>query len=105
VIAAKGEGGGLDIHVPEIMNLVLADIFGVAAEMKETKDVGKRIIKEAVGVRSYDTLEILTGIIKFKPEAEGSAVQAVVRPLIEKLSEDDSKINLMVIKKVRSRDP
>ncbi|GMH64994.1 hypothetical protein TrST_g9673 [Triparma strigata] len=99
--AANGGTGGLDAHVPDIMKLVLADIFGIAAEMKESKDVGKRIIKEAVGVRSYDTLEILTGIIRFRPEDEGSAVQAVVGPLIEKLSEDDSKINLAVIKKVR----
>ncbi|GMH64213.1 hypothetical protein TL16_g03915 [Triparma laevis f. inornata] len=99
--AANSGSGGLDVWVPDIMNLVLADIFGVAAEMKESKDVGKRIIKEAVGVRSYDTLEILSGIIRFKPEEENSAVLAVTKPLIEKLSEDDSKINLAVIKKVR----
>ena len=94
------KGGALDAWISEIIDLVQEDIFGMAAEMKETKDVGKRVIKEAVGVRSYDTVELLSGMVRFRPDEEGNAVRALVDPFIDRLNDEESKVNLAVIKKV-----
>lgn len=94
------KGGALDSWISEIVDLVQEDIFGMAAEMKETKDVGKRVIKEAVGVRSYDTVELLSGMVRFRPDEEGNAVRALVDPFINRLNDEESKVNMAVIKKV-----
>ena len=108
VVARIHDNGDLDECVPAIMDLVQQDVFGLAAEMKEVKDAEKRVIKEAIGVKSYDTLEILASMIRFRPsettsETTLSAVHAVVTPFVERLkSEGDASKLGMTIKKCRA---
>ena len=96
-----------DRCVPALMDLIQQDLFGTASEMKEAQDVQKRVIKEAVGVKSYDTLEIVCKLITFSPSASNSGhnietsstVHVVVRPLLERLRLPD--IDFATVGKIR----
>ena len=105
IVAEVHDNGAFDECVPAIMDLIQQDVFGIAAEMKETKDVAKRVIKEAMGVKSFDTLEILSTLIRFRPSDTTpdnlSAVHAVVTPFVEML-QCDNVANSAVIRKVRA---
>jgi len=77
-----------DSCVPALMDLIQQDLFGTASEMKEVQDVQKRVIKEAVGVKSYDTLEMICKLINFDPslrKSNTSSVHIIVRPILERL--------------------
>lgn len=69
------------------------DIFGKASEIKEAQHVEKRLIKEAMGSKSQDSIEIISRTILFKPtarvEESASAVHALVTPFLERLRDPD----------------
>ena len=107
IVSSIHDDGDFDECVPAIMDLIQEDVFGVAAEMKEVKDAEKRVIKEAVGVKSYDTLEILSSMIRFRPSDTTvetlAAVHAIVTPFVERLkSEEDASKLGVTIKKCRA---
>mmetsp|Transcript_26337 Transcript_26337/g.37753 ORF Transcript_26337/g.37753 Transcript_26337/m.37753 type:complete len:962 (-) Transcript_26337:142-3027(-) len=94
------------------MDLVQQDLFGVASEMKEVEYVEKRLVKEAMGSKSVDTLEIVCKHLLFHPsiaaESSGkdfvnlpslSAVHNIVIPLLERLRLPD--ISSATIGKIR----
>ena len=56
-----------DQCLPGMMDIIQQDIFGGADEMKEVESVNKRLVKEAMGVKSYSSLEIISRMILFKP--------------------------------------
>ena len=77
-----------DRCVPAMMDLIHQDIFGKASEIKEAQHVEKRLIKEAMGSKSQDSLEIISRAILFRPSlvaAHASAVHALVTPFLERL--------------------
>ena len=49
------------------MNLLHEDIFGVASEMKAAASNRKSNMKEAMGAKTYESIEILSSLIMFKP--------------------------------------
>ena len=55
------------------MDLTQQDIFGSASDIKEAEGAKKRLIKEASGGKSFNTLEIVGRMILFKPSIELSA--------------------------------
>ena len=59
--------------IPAVMNLIQQDISGSAIEIKEVEGLKKRLIKEAFGVKSFNTLEIVARMILFKPSLVISA--------------------------------
>lgn len=84
------------------------DIFGKASEIKEVQHVEKRLIKEAMGAKSQDSLEIISKIIYFKPSlanapvkenfpgfTHASAVHALVTPFLERLRDPDVSSSTM----------
>jgi len=88
--------------VPAMMDLIQQDIFGKASEIKEVKHVQKRLIKEAMGRKSQDSLEIISRTIHFKPSlatapdrecfpgfTHASAVHALVTPFLDRLRNPD----------------
>jgi len=101
--AAGGDDGAtepaFDTALPTVMDFVLQDLFGVAAEMRETKDVNRRVIREAVGTRSYETLEIVSRMLLFRPSAPKPSVDVVVGPLLQKLRAPD--VGSADVRKVR----
>lgn len=106
IMGSVHDSAFMDSCVPAIMDLIQQDIFGTAAEMKEAKDVTKRVIKEAMGVKSYDTLELLCTMTRFRPsmmrdEASASAVHNVVGPLIARLQLEGADTDLSSIGKVK----
>lgn len=97
-----------DSCVPAMMDLIQQDIFGIASEMKEAESVKKRVIKEAMGVKSYHTLELISRCIHFDPSdsvinAYGvrtiSSVQSLIAPFLERLR--DPEIEKSVMGKVK----
>ena len=96
-----------DHCIPAIMDLIQQDLFGTASEMKEAQDIQKRVIKEAVGVASYDTLEIVCKLVNFRQSTNKnknvdeifSAIHVITRPLLERLQMPD--IDTVTIGKLR----
>lgn len=91
-----------DRCVPAMMDLIHQDIFGRASEIKEVKHAEKRLIKEAMGRKSQDSLEIISKSIHFKPSlataqdresyagfTHSSAVHALVTPFLDRLRDPD----------------
>lgn len=96
-----------DNCVPAIMDLIQQDIFGSASEIKEADNVQKRLVKEAGGAKSHETLELMAKHILFRPSlaaetgsdnqderkdggnASPSAVHAIVSPLLERLRDPE----------------
>ena len=80
-----------DRCVPAMLDLIQQDIFGTSSEMKEADHVEKRLIKEAMGSKSQDSLEIISKLIMFKPsfatsaDKSSSSAHIIVAPFIERL--------------------
>ena len=102
ILAKIHENSVFEECVPDMIDLIVQDIFGVAAEMKETVDVEKRVIKEAMGMKSYDSLEMLSTLIRFRPSDATPAVDTIVDPFINMLKLDENHANSAVIKKCRA---
>ena len=102
-----------DKSVPGMMDIILQDIFGKASEMKEAEGVKRRVIKEAIGVKSYSSLELISELILFKPSSvissqvnsvnkkqlTNSAVHNLITPFMEKLR--DPEIDNATIGKIK----
>ena len=101
-----------DRCVPAMLDLIHQDIFGKASEIKEAQHVEKRLIKEAMGSKSQDSLEIIARTIHFQPSiitasvkesfpglAHASAVHALVTPFLERLRDPD--VSSSTMRKVR----
>jgi len=101
-----------DRCVPAMLDLIHQDIFGKASEIKEAQQVEKRLIKEAMGKKSLDALEIIARSVHFKPSlvtvqgkksfpglAHASAAHALVTPFLDRLRDPD--VPSSTIRKVR----
>lgn len=79
----------------------ILDIFGKASEIKELEHVGRRLIKEAMGSKSQDSLEIISRCIVFKPSqgvpgfTHASVVHALVTPFLDRLRDPDVSSSTM----------
>ena len=99
--------------VPAIMDLIQEDLFGVASEMKSAESTRKSHIKEAMGVKSYDSLEILSRLVLFRPslmrEWNGSgtppsSIHIIIQPLLERLRQPNiDKVTVGKIKECLSK--
>ena len=98
--------------VPAMLDIIHQDVFGKASEIKEVQHVQKRLIKEAMGSKSQDSLEIIARNIHFKPSiiavlvkktlpglSHASAVHALITPLLERLR--DPEVSSSTIRKVK----
>ena len=105
ISAEDAQNLSFDKCVPAMMELIQEDIFGVASEMKAAESTKKRVIIEAMGVKSYESLEIMSRLILFRPSlaaskaAPLSSVHAIVQPLLERLRLPD--VDKATIGKVR----
>jgi hypothetical protein len=78
----------------------LPDIFGKANEIREVEHIGRRL-KEAMGSKSQDSLEIISRCILFKPSREvlgfthTSVVHALVTPFLDRLRDPDVSSSTM----------
>lgn len=95
-----------DRCVRAMLDLIQQDIFGTSSEMKEADHVGKRLIKEAMGSKSQDSLEIISRLILFKPSIamneesrSKSSAHLVVKPFIQRLV--DPEVLPSTIRKVK----
>lgn len=95
-----------DCCVPTMLNLIEQDIFGSSSEIKETDHVKKRLIKEAMGSKSLDSLEIISKLIFFKSltatdgdNHSNSSAHVIVDPFIDRLA--DPGVLPSTIKKVK----
>jgi U3 small nucleolar RNA-associated protein 20 len=95
-----------DRCVPAMLDLIQQDIFGTACEMKEAENVEKRLIKEAMGSKSLDSLEIISKLVLFKPSVAtsdekriNSSAHVIVAPFIERLL--DPEVSPATIRKVK----
>ena len=95
-----------DRCVRAMLDLIQQDIFGTSSEMKEADHVEKRLIKEAMGSKSQDSLEIISRLILFKPSIatneesrNKSSAHLVVKPFIERLV--DPEVLPSTIRKVK----
>ena len=92
--------------------LLAEDIFGKASEIKEVENVEKRLVREASGAKSLDSLEILSRMIHFKPSivtahvkerlpglSHASTVHALVTPFLDRLRDPD--VSASTMKKVK----
>jgi U3 small nucleolar RNA-associated protein 20 len=81
--------------IPAMMDLIQQDIFGTAREHKETDGAKKRLVKEATGSKSMDSIELICRMLLFKPSSHAagaksvSAVHAVVSPFLQRLRTPD----------------
>ena len=58
--------GDLDYCMPTLVKLLLADLFGEAAEKKEVEEIANKM-KETRSTRSYSSFELLGTVIQFVP--------------------------------------
>ena len=90
-----------DRCVPAMLDLIHQDVYGKASEIKEAQHVEKRLIKEAMGKKSLDSLEIISRIIHFKPSVaaeqgrQASTVHALVTPFLDRLRDPDVSSSTM----------
>lgn len=83
----------------------MPDIFGKASEIREIENVGRRLIKEAMGSKSQDSLEIISRSIFFRPSqgitgfTHASVVHALVTPFLDRLRDPD--VSSSTIRKVK----
>ena len=90
-----------DKCIPAMMDLIQQDLFGIARERKEAEGARKRVVKEASGSKSLDSIELLCRMLVFRPSAltrkascntgaiSGSSIHSVVSPLLERLRTPD----------------
>ena len=90
------------------LSVFLADIFGKASEIKDQAGHEKRLIKEAMGSKSLDSLETISKMIHFKPSlatsilkgsipglTHASVVHAIVTPFLDRLRDPDVSSSTM----------
>jgi U3 small nucleolar RNA-associated protein 20 len=85
-----------DTYIPSLMDLVLQDMFGVVSERREDGDISRHLIKEVVGTKYLETVEIICRLLYFRPSASidksvavrRSSIHTVVAPFFEKLKSD-----------------
>jgi hypothetical protein len=81
----------------------MSDIFGKASEIKDQAGHERRLIKEAMGSKSQDSLEIISRMVCFKPSlatsilkesipglTHASVVHAIVTPFLDRLRDPDA---------------
>ncbi len=77
-----------DSSVIALMDLIQQDLFGVAQERKDA-DNAVSYVQEAVGSKSYHSIELIASMITFDPTPsspeEISSIHALVTPFLEKL--------------------
>jgi hypothetical protein len=86
-----------------ISPLLVSDIFGKASEIKDQAGHERRLIKEAMGSKSQDSLELISRMIRFKPSlatsslkesipglTHASVVHAIVTPFLDRLRDHDA---------------
>ena len=84
-----------DSCVPAMMDIIQQDIFGTANDMKEVESTKKRLVKEAGGTKSLNSLELIGRSIFFKPSSvrssscNFSSVHALVSPFLERLRDPE----------------
>ena len=95
-----------DRCIPAMMDLIIQDMFGVAAERRDDDGAPKKLVKEAAGAKYLDSVEIICQFLFFKPSAINSnlssccsSVHYVVKPFFEKLK--DETISTKSIQKVK----
>jgi U3 small nucleolar RNA-associated protein 20 len=101
-----------DRCVVAMLDLIHQDIFGKASEIKEVEHVDKRLIKEAMGSKSQDSLEIIARLVLFQPSiastsvkdkhpelTNASVVHSIVTPFLERLN--DPEVLPSTIRKVK----
>ncbi|KAL3817639.1 hypothetical protein ACHAXA_011727 [Cyclostephanos tholiformis] len=92
-----------DRCVPAMLDLIHQDIFGKASEIKDQAGHERRLIKEAMGSKSQDSLEIISRMVCFKPSlatsilkesipglTHASVVHAIVTPFLDRLRDPDA---------------
>jgi U3 small nucleolar RNA-associated protein 20 len=104
-VGAKVSNLPFDLCVPAMMDILQQDIFGTASEMKEVETSKKRLVKEAGGMKSLGSLEIIGRMILFQPSvmalspSNHSSVHALVTPFLSRLH--DPEVPSSVIGKVK----
>jgi U3 small nucleolar RNA-associated protein 20 len=93
-----------DCCVPAMMDMIQQDLFGTASDMRGIESTKKRLVKEAGGAKSLDSLEIISRIILFNPSTVDqtqnySSVHALVEPFLARL--DDPEVSSAIIGKVK----
>lgn len=93
-----------DCCVPAMMDMIQQDLFGTASDMKEIESTKKRLVKEAGGAKSLDSLEIISRMILFNPSTVDqtqhlSSIHILVEPFLARL--DDPEVSSAVIGKVK----
>jgi len=94
-----------DSCVPAMMDIIQQDIFGTASDMKEVDTSKKRLVKEAGGMKSLGSLELIGRMILFKPSSMASSpsnhssIHALVSPFLSRLH--DPEVPSSVIGKVK----
>jgi len=93
-----------DSCVPAMMDIIQQDIFGDASEIKEVEGVKKRLVKEAMGAKSFGSLELISSMILFKPSLHSthlqlSSIHAIVNPFLERLQ--DPEVDSKTLSKVK----
>jgi hypothetical protein len=95
-----------------MMDVIQQDIFGGASEMKEVESVHKRLVKEAMGVKSYSSLEIISRMILFKPSLHTighfkdgsptsfSSIHLLVHPFLQRIR--DPEIDLKKLERLKN---
>ncbi|GAX11440.1 U3 small nucleolar RNA-associated protein 20 [Fistulifera solaris] len=85
-----------DSSVIALMDLIQQDLFGVAQERKDA-DNAVSYVQEAVGSKSYHSIELIASMITFDPTSssleEISSIHALVTPFLEKLRVRNSSNN------------
>ena len=72
------ETGELDYCMDNIVRLLLADLYGEAAEKKEVEEIAASGLKEAKTTRSYASFELVAQAVQFVPN-----INMIVPPLYQ----------------------
>ncbi|KAL3930141.1 MAG: hypothetical protein SGPRY_001667 [Prymnesium sp.] len=72
--------GQLDYCMKPLVETLLADLFGEAAEKKEVDAIAASM-KEARATKSFSSFELIASIVTFAPSEEGPGVNALLPPL------------------------
>jgi hypothetical protein len=77
-----------DSCIPAMMDLIQQDLFGTARDRKDADGAKNRLVKEATGSKSMDSIELICRMLLFEPSSHAadaksvSAIHAVVSPLL-----------------------
>ena len=94
-----------DKCVAALMDLIQEDLFGEASERRESRDTNVRYVKEAVGSKSVNSVEMLCRLITFKPSdtTNGgigkSSIHCILSPFLERLRMPN--VEMATVKKIK----